>query len=510
MNSQPPQQDDSKPHDPPTSFWKIVGSLGPGMVIAGSIVGSGELIATTKVGATSGFWLLWVIIIGCVIKVFAQVEFGRHTIAHGETPLHALNSVPGPRAKVNWLVWCWVIMAMLIVSQQGGIVGGVGQALATGIPLTENGQIYNKAQNDKIDAKIDLAVAKMRNAEPSKLQALEQRVEQTSIITVVEPHDAKLWATLIALTTAVILYFGRYELIQIFSVVLVTGFTVITLITLGLLQTTEWAITGQELADGLSFGLPPSTEAGSPGQIGTALAAFGIIGVAASELVMYPYFCLEKGYAKATGPRDDTDSWARRATGWMRIMKIDAFTSMVIYTVSTVTFLLLGAAVLGRSGLNPEKGDMIRTLGEMYAPVFGDWAPSVFLFGAFAVLYSTFFVASAGMARLVADALGLFGFHDNQEVTRLKWTRVISSLWPLLCLIVYLWIQAPAAMILASGMAQAIMLPLLGVAVLYFRFKRSDRRLKPGKVWDAMICISCVGFLVVGIWSIYTLIENFT
>ena len=51
----------------------------PGLVIAGSIVGSGELIATTATGAEAGFWLLWLIIVGCVIKVFVQVEFNQQT-----------------------------------------------------------------------------------------------------------------------------------------------------------------------------------------------------------------------------------------------------------------------------------------------------------------------------------------------------------------------------------------------------------------------------------------------
>ena len=68
---------------PPSRSWGILRSLGPGLIIAGSIVGSGELVATTKTGAEAGFWLLWLILIGCVIKVFAQIEFGRDAITHG-------------------------------------------------------------------------------------------------------------------------------------------------------------------------------------------------------------------------------------------------------------------------------------------------------------------------------------------------------------------------------------------------------------------------------------------
>ena len=51
--------------EPPRTFLAVVRRLGPGLIVAGSIVGSGELIATTKVGAESGFVLLWLILIGC-------------------------------------------------------------------------------------------------------------------------------------------------------------------------------------------------------------------------------------------------------------------------------------------------------------------------------------------------------------------------------------------------------------------------------------------------------------
>ena len=182
----------------------------------------------------------------------------------------------------------------------------------------------------------------------------------------------------------------------------------------------------------------------------------------------------------------------------------DAWASMLVYTVATVTFYLLGAAVLGRTGLNPAGKDMIRTLSEMYVPVFGSWASGVFLFGAFAVLYSTFFVTAAGYSRMVADVLGLFGLIAGTEAARLRWIRIISVAWPLGALVVYLFVRAPVAMVLASGIAQAVMLPMLGFAALYFRYRRSDAALRPGRLWDGMLWLSFVGFLIVGFWSLYS------
>lgn len=55
--------------------------LGPGIILAGFIIGSGELIATTTVDAEAGFRLLWLIVIGCGIKFAPQTEFDRRALA---------------------------------------------------------------------------------------------------------------------------------------------------------------------------------------------------------------------------------------------------------------------------------------------------------------------------------------------------------------------------------------------------------------------------------------------
>jgi Mn2+/Fe2+ NRAMP family transporter len=455
-----PSSNASVTQQPPRKLGAMLLRLGPGMIIAGSIVGSGELIATTKAGAEAGFWLLWLIIIGCVIKVSTQVELGRYTITWTQTPLKALDSVPGPRLKVNWVLWYWALMTLLIISQQGGIVGGVGQTLAISRPLTSQGREYNILQDELATAKVELKVAQTQDAERGEIERLEQKIagltNETKAFEDNEPPDAYLWATILAAITSVLLLVGRYGLIQFLATVFVATFTVVTIATLIMLQTKpEWAVT--------------------------------------------------KGYAKFTGPRDHTRAWIQRARGWLRVLQFDAWFSMVVYTFATVAFYLLGAAVLGRTGLNPSGPDMVRTLAAMYVPVFGPWADQVFLSGAFAVLYSTFFVAAAGNARMVADGLGLFGVIDNSERTRLRWTRIVSALWPLAALLLYIGVRQPAKMVLASGMAQAIMLPMLGAAALYFRYRRSDENLRPGKLWDTMLWLSLIGFIIIAGWSLVKL-----
>ena len=69
--------------EPPTRFLEQLKYCGPGFVLSASIVGSGELIATTTLGAKAGFATLWVILVSCLVKVVLQLEFGRHTIHYG-------------------------------------------------------------------------------------------------------------------------------------------------------------------------------------------------------------------------------------------------------------------------------------------------------------------------------------------------------------------------------------------------------------------------------------------
>src|SRR6187431_2518485 len=90
--------------EPPTSFFGILRRIGPGIILSASIVGSGELIATTTLGAEVGYAALWIVLVSCAIKPVVQGELGRYTILTGKTGLEGFNGVPGPRAGVSWLV----------------------------------------------------------------------------------------------------------------------------------------------------------------------------------------------------------------------------------------------------------------------------------------------------------------------------------------------------------------------------------------------------------------------
>ena len=120
--------------EPPRTFFRAIRQIGPGLILAASIVGTGELINTTGLGAKAGFALLWLILLSCVIKVFVQVELGRYAITHGKTTLAAFDTLPGPRLGASWICWLWLIMMLATQAQIAAMEGTVGQAAHMAFP----------------------------------------------------------------------------------------------------------------------------------------------------------------------------------------------------------------------------------------------------------------------------------------------------------------------------------------------------------------------------------------
>jgi Mn2+/Fe2+ NRAMP family transporter len=524
---------------PPTSFFGILSYLGPGLIIAASIVGSGELIATTLTGARGGLSLLWLIILGCVVKVFAQIEIGRFTVSTGIPTLSALSTVPGPRiaGRGNWLVWYWFFMWFCSIGQLGGIVGSVGQVLAIVQPLTTQGADYKTIGN--LETQIKLASVKARSATPqekeamgleaksieesleslkrdylvkyasgsAKTQSTEELVTSMSVAGLPRPMDDRYWAIPVAIITAGLLFYGGYSLVQSASTAMVAIFTLVTLATvIGLQAKPDWSISASEWLQGLSFGLPEGDKLKA---LTTALATVGIIGVGAAELIQYPYWCLEKGYARHTGPDDGSSAWLDRARGWLRVMHYDIGVSMLIYTTATIGFFVLGAGILHRSGIQPEESKLIQTLSAMYEPVLGSWAPPIYLLGAFMVLYSTYYVANASHARTFTDGMAVLNLISTDQVVQAQMVKFLSALFPMLCLLVYWVLPSPAWLVLISGSAQAVMLPMLGFAALYFRYFKTRRELHGAKWVEIGLWISVALLFLIGFTNLYLELRKF-
>src|SRR5918992_6071118 len=121
--------------EPPVGWAHSLKHLGPGLILSASIVGSGELIATTTLGAQAGFAILWMVIFSTLVKVAVQIELARWTISTGEPALTGYNRVPPRFGRIGWVNVLWIVVALSKVLQIGGIVGGTAVAFSVLMPL---------------------------------------------------------------------------------------------------------------------------------------------------------------------------------------------------------------------------------------------------------------------------------------------------------------------------------------------------------------------------------------
>ena len=247
------------------------------------------------------------------------------------------------------------------------------------------------------------------------------------------------------------------------------------------------------LATGFTFKLPTKG-------FSTAVAVFGITGVGASELFMYPYWCVEKGYARYTGARDGSPEWAARARGWMRVMHLDIAASMVIYTVATLAFYLLGAGVLHGMGKVPAANDMISVLSNIYTQTLGDWALWVFYAGAIVTLYGTIFASIAAQSRMYADMVRLMGgFASTDYAARVRYRNRFIVILTALPVALFLFFVSPVWMVTVGGIAQAAMLPVIGLGTIYLHHKRLPRDIAPARwVTIALWLVTAIIILMMG------------
>ena len=433
----------------PATFWGRLRHLGPGFILSAAIVGSGELIATTALGAKAGFVTFWVILVSCFVKVALQLEFGKNAIYTGLPTMQSLNRLPGLRlGRAHWTIWLWLSLQTLKVLQVGGIVGGVALVLNMAFPGV----------------------------------------------------SVTAWAILSAASAGLLIYGGNYGWVEKGALVMIILFTVLILVSLGLLQQTPYAIDAAQMASGLTFSLPPAT-------VGVALAAFGITGVGGDEIMFYNYWCIEKGYAAYAGPCDDSPAWVERARSWIRVMKLDALCSMVVYTTVTAAFYLLGASLLHTQGLVPEGYAMVETLSRLFTVSLGPGAKVVFLVGAFFVLYSTLFTATASWSRIFADAFGQLGWvRFDDPMIRGRTLAWLSWGFPALWCLLYLFIRLPVLMILLGGIATSALLLVVVWAALQFRYRQLPASLTPSRAYDIWLWLSVLAILGVSVYGVWQVI----
>jgi Mn2+/Fe2+ NRAMP family transporter len=126
---EPPIIMPQRPHADPAPACPAVArpnwrQLGPGLVVAATGVGAGDLVATLIAGSRFGYALLWAAIAGCVVKIALSEGAARYHLATGSTIL------AGWRSLGRWTQWYFGAYVLV-----WGFIYGATAMSATALPL---------------------------------------------------------------------------------------------------------------------------------------------------------------------------------------------------------------------------------------------------------------------------------------------------------------------------------------------------------------------------------------
>ncbi|MFI8276755.1 Nramp family divalent metal transporter [Streptomyces sp. NPDC085929] len=106
---------------PRKASWRYIG---PGIVVAATGVGAGDLVATLIAGSKFGYTLLWAAVIGCLVKISLAEAAGRWHLATGRTLFDGWRSLGS---------WTTVYFAGYVVVW--GFVYGAAAMSSSALPL---------------------------------------------------------------------------------------------------------------------------------------------------------------------------------------------------------------------------------------------------------------------------------------------------------------------------------------------------------------------------------------
>lgn len=109
-------------------------TLAPGMLLAATGVGSGDLIASTLAGSEAGIAVLWAVAVGAILKYALTEGIARWQLATGTTVLEGWSWKLG--AWIRWVFIVYILLFTLIVGR--ALISACGVAGTGFYPLSED------------------------------------------------------------------------------------------------------------------------------------------------------------------------------------------------------------------------------------------------------------------------------------------------------------------------------------------------------------------------------------
>jgi Mn2+/Fe2+ NRAMP family transporter len=351
----------AEPVSTPPKGLAVLALFGPGLVWCSDMIGSGEVILTTRNGAVLGIGVMWAIVIGIFLKYWIGIAGARYTVCTGEGMMDMFDRLPGPRHGVVWIA--------LVIQFISGSIATSALASASGVFI--------------------------------------------STLLPVKPYLAGF---LVCIVSFFVVLSGGFKILKA-----VMSFLVAVII-IGVLYVAVTVFPPlSELAKGFMMKIPPVPEwavakAGAhPNPWREILPMMGWAAGGFASQVWYTYWVIGEGFGMTKGrgcgrPADVrslktmSPSLAVKIKGWCRVVYTDAALAMIITCTVTLCFLIAGAGVLRPGESAPQGSGVAVTLSKLFSTKWGPLGGKLFLISGAAALISTLMVQLAGWPRLLADA----------------------------------------------------------------------------------------------------------
>lgn len=338
----------------------IFALLGPGLVWSSEMIGSGEVILTTRVGSILGIEVMWAIILGIFLKYIIGLGGARYTVCTGEGMIDMFARVPGPK---NWVVWTVMIVQFISATIAIGSI-----ALAAGVFIS-NILPISTYLGGWIVAVFALVVA---------------------------------WSSGFKILRIIMSFFVLIIILGVFYVagtvfpdlgVFMTGFMIRVPIV------PDWAVA-----------LPGITE--NPWREVLPLMGWAAGGFASH--VWYTYWVIGAKYGVNQegkfGVAADTEALkkidkegAKNIKSWFSVIYTDATIALVITMTVTIGFLIAGAGILRPNEVAPEGPEVVSVLSTIFSSTWGEIGGFIFTLTGAVALTGTLLAQLAGWPRLLAD-----------------------------------------------------------------------------------------------------------
>ena len=471
-----------KEADLPARKQSLIKMIGPGVVMAGLAIGSGELIMWPWITSVVGAQLLWAAAIGIFLQLWINIEIGRWSIVTGESPFTGMVRV------IKTVVYVWVFMI---------VVGKFlpGWARETGVALR------------------DLIFGPGHSSPPW------------------------LWTALVFAAVAAILFGPKV----IYKAVERSIMFLIVIIVVGLIYVV-WEIGSKDLFmamwDGVTnifdfpdFPVPVLADDGSIRDELSFSRFFGAVvfaGAGGLGNLYYAYYLREKGigmgarmptlmsaaHKHETKEMDtgylypETEENQKRFRDWFRYVVADQVLFFWLLGSFTMFLFIFGAlAVLHPIGLVPDRGSLVWDLASILEESMGTSGRYLFLVVGMAALFSTQLGGVDGGSRIFSDLLhtnfkfGKWFKLEQWYLILVSTTMIIGtfSVWFFekydIAGLDFLFISA-----LIGGFAMAVYVPLL----LYMNLTYLPKSARPGWINVFFMVIASAMYIGFAGYTIYT------